>query len=303
MAAVEQNETADIQFGELEGLRHAANSKKNRIHIIFGVIAVAVAALAISLFGFPGLVFAGFMVGGGWYYFIDQENKKFGKLFKAKVMVPSLLKRFPNLTYHEKGISKDHFLAGELYKKSRVDRYNSEDTFAGHHGKTKFRFSEVHAERESGDSDGGRSYVTIFQGVFMIADFNKSLKGTTRVIQGGDNFFKKLLNRKTQVSLDHPEFEEIFNTYADDQIEARYILSSAMMERIMQLQAKWREEIRVSFIRDHVFIAINHKRNLFEPNMKKEVDQSQIERIHDEVEMCLSIIDSLDLNTRIWTKE
>ena len=114
--------------------------------------------------------------------------------------------------------------------------------------------------------------MTIFQGIYMIADFNKTLNGTTRILQAGDNFLKKLMNRKTQVSLDNPAFEKIFNTYSDDQVEAMYILSPSMMERIMKLQEKWQEEIRISFIRDHVFIAINHKRNLFEPNIGKEVN-------------------------------
>jgi len=45
--------------------------------------------------------------------------------------------------------------------------------------------------------------------------------------------------------------------------------------------------------------------NLFEMNMCKEIKANQVKRIHDEVEMCLSIIDSLGLDMRIWmwTKE
>lgn len=293
----------EVRFAELEEARKASNAKKQKIHILFGGIALVVAVILFSALGFFFIFLGGVLIAALWYYFIDKENQKFGKLFKKMVMVPSLLKRFPEMSYHEKGISKEHFLRSELYKKQKVDRYRSEDMFSGYHGKTQFRFSEVHAEQEKSDSDGGSSYVTVFQGIYMIADFNKSLNGTTRVIQASDNFFKKLINRKTQVSLEHPDFEERFNTYSDDQVEARYILSTAMMERILQLQAKWKDELRLSFIKDHVFIAINHKENLFEPNMKREINQDQIKRIHEEVDMCLDIIDVLDLNTRIWTKE
>lgn len=298
-----KEQVADVQFNELEEIRNQTNARKNRLHLIFGVVGAVVVVAFLIYAKFPFAIMGALGVGAGWYYFIDRENKKFGQLFKSKVMVPALLKRFPNLMYQEGGISREHFLTGELYEKGKVDRYTSEDQFSGHHGKTKFRFCEAHAEKKSSNSNGNNSYSTIFQGVFMIADFNKSLNGKTRIIQASDNFFKKLFNRKTQVSLEHPEFERIFNTYSDDQIEARYILSTSMMERIMQLQAKWKEEIRISFIKDHVFIAINHKRNLFEANMRKQIDSQQIKRILDEVEMCLSIIDSLDLNTRIWTKE
>lgn len=293
----------DIRFDELEVARQSSIKKKKQIHILFGFIALLVGVMLIVWANFVFMMFGGFAIAAIWYYFIDEENKKFGKLFKLNVMVPSLLKRFPNMSYQEKGISEDHFVRSELYKRNEVDRYSSEDEFRGTHGKTKFRFSEVHVEQESSNSDGGSSYTTIFQGVFMIADFNKSLNGKTRVIQASDNFFKKIVNRKTQVALEYPDFEKVFNTYSDDQIEARYILSTAMMERILNLQAKWREELRISFIRDHVFIAINHKQNLFEPNMKQEINHLQLRRIHEEVEMCLEIIDALDLNTRIWTKE
>ncbi|NVK65038.1 MAG: DUF3137 domain-containing protein [Flavobacteriales bacterium] len=296
-------QAVEARFDELEQIRNEANAKKNRIHWIFGPILFAVLAVLLMYTSFPFPFMGVIVVAGGWFYFINKENEKFGKLFKTKVMVPSLLKRFPHLTYHEKGISKEHFLTSELYKISKVDRYKSEDMFSGVHGKTKFRFCEAHAEEKRKNSKGGSSYHTVFQGVYMIADFNKSLKGTTRVLQASDNFIKKLFNRKTQVSLDHPEFEEIFNTYSDDQIEARYILSPAMMERIVELQSRWDEDIRISFIRDHVFIAIHHKKNLFEANMKKEINADQVKRIYEEVEMCLSIIDLLDLNTRIWTKE
>ena len=293
----------NIRFDELEQERKVTNKKKQQIHILFGVIMLLAAIVLIKWAYFIFIGIGLFLVAIIWYYFIDVENRKFGRLFKMKVMVPSLLKRYPSMSYQEKGISEDHFLRSELFKRNQVDRFNSEDQFSGTHGKTKFRFSEVHVEQESGNSDGGSSYTTVFQGIFMIADFNKSLKGTTRVIQESDNFLKKIVNRKTQVSLEYPDFENIFNTYSDDQIEARYILSTAMMERILNLQAKWKEELRISFIRDHVFIAINHKVNLFEPNMKQEINQDQLKRIHEEVEMCLEIIDTLDLNTRIWTKE
>lgn len=304
---MEDNNRAEgftAQFSELELARKRMISVKNKIHILFGILTLAVFIAVLLIFKkFFVAIALGVLIAGGWYYLIDRENNKFGQLFKQLVMIPFLLEQFPSMVYHREGIEKKAFLASELYKKNDVDRYNSEDMFSGMHGKTKFRFSEVHAEREHRDSDGGSSYVTIFQGIFLIADFNKSLKGSTRVVQAKDNFFKKFLNRKKQVSLEHPEFEGIFNTYGDDQIEARYILSTAMMERILKLQAKWKDELRISFIRDHVFIAVNHKRNLFEPDLGREIDKTQLDRIMDEVSTCLEIMDILDLNTRIWTKE
>ena len=88
------------------------------------------------------------------------------------------------------------------------------------------------------DSKGNpkTTYSTIFQGVFMIADFNKKLKYYTKVIESSGDFFAKIFYNRTKVELENPVFEKIFNTYSKNQIEARYILSPAMMERILEFR-------------------------------------------------------------------
>ena len=179
--------------------------------------------------------------------------------------------------------------------------------FYGLRGKTNYKFSEVHVEerRTTTDSKGRTKthYVTIFKGIFMIADFNKHLTTTTRVIRGGDNFFEKLFAGKSKVTLENPTFENIFNTYSSDQVEARYILSPAMMERILELKELFNSNINLSFTGNHVYLAISKSKNHFEPKLGKKIDINQLERIYQEIEACLKIIDTLDLNTRIWTKK
>ena len=130
MVEVQQGEVEDNGFGKLEEIRAAANLKKKRIHLIFSLIALVAVTLVITFFGFTGLIFAGVAVGGGWFFFINLENKKFAQQFKENVLVPSLLKRFPDLTYNTQGISKEHFLRSELFKKSRVDGNVSLDSFS-----------------------------------------------------------------------------------------------------------------------------------------------------------------------------
>jgi len=284
--------------------------KRNQGFYIFGLIVLCILSFVIAakftqnpFFGaFPALAFV--MV---FLAIRKSQKKKIANLFKSSILIPAIQKGFPELKYRSNpGVHKSDFLASTLYTSGQVDRYNSEDLFEGNHGDTAFRFSEVHAERREtrSDGNGGSSthYVTIFRGIFMVADFNKSLSYTTRVIQARDGFFEKLFNRKTKVSLENPEFEKIFNTYCEDQVEARYILSTAMMERIVKLQKMWNDKVNLSFSGNHVYIAINHARNLFEPDLSDKMELEQVERIFKEINACLKIIDTLDLNTRIWTK-
>lgn len=237
-----------------------------------------------------------------------QTKRKLTANFKENVLLPSLKKKHPQLNYNQSAsISRDEFVASEIFSSFRVSRFNGEDLFSGIEGKTHFKFSEVHAEerRTRSNGKGGTQtyYVTIFKGIFMIADFNKRLSYTTRVIQAADGFFEKLFAGKSKVSLEHPVFEKMFNTYSQDQVEARYILTPAMMERLVELQKQWSSNLNVSFKGNNMFVAISNPYNHFEPNLRKEIDIPQIERIFDEIESCLSIINTLDLNTRIWTKD
>lgn len=242
------------------------------------------------------------------FYVSNKTKREIIDRFKTKVLIPSIQKKHPSMQYNQNAsITKGEFVASEIFSNFRINRFSGEDLFSGIEGKTKYKFSEVHAEERRTRTDSkGRTqtyYVTIFKGIFLIADFNKELKYTTRVVQAADNFFEKLFAGKSKVSLEHPEFEKKFNTYSQDQVEARYILTPAMMERVLKLQKEWNTKVNMSFKGQHLFVAIHHTHNHFEPQLKKEIDIKQIERIFDEVEDCLGIIHTLDLNTRIWTKE
>jgi hypothetical protein len=265
---------------------HAYLSGREDLYLVYGIIVVVTLILSIVI-----------------TYF---SRGKITKEFKLNVILPSINNR-ENINYaHDKSVTKYEFINSEIYSAGKVDRFKGEDLFYGKRGKTTYKFSEVHAEERRTRTDSkGRTktyYVTVFKGIFMMADFNKHLTTTTRVIKGGDGFFEKLFAGKTKVTLENPIFEKIFNTYSTNQVEARYILSPAMMERILELQELFDTKINLSFTGNHVYLAINIYTNHFEPKLGKKIDVKQLERIYQEIEACLKIIDTLDLNTRIWTK-
>jgi len=156
-------------------------------------------------------------------------------------------------------------------------------------------------------------YTTIFKGVFFVADFNKHFKTHTLVLP---DTAEKLLGKIGQslqamsgsrgelIKLEDPEFEKEFCVYGDDQIEARYILSPALMQRIVEFKRKWNTKVYLSFRDSKVYIAIKLNKNLFETRLFKSiVDYAFIEENIRFLVLLTGIVEDLNLNTRIWTKQ
>ncbi len=246
--------------------------------------------------------------------------------FKFKHMIIGrLVQRYdPGLRYEPTdGITRDEFEASQIYRR-RIDRYKSEDLITGRIGATTFRLSEIHAEYKvkKRTSKGGTQtkWETLFRGVFFIADFNKRFNGTTVVLPdlvertlGG---FGKLLqewggNLGAQpgqvVRLEDPVFEKMFAVYATDQVEARYILSTSLMQRLIQFSQNAGIFTSLSFINSQVYVAIPSTKDRFEPPFlfaKGDlVNLADLQTYLNDICLAEDIINDLNLNLRIWGKD
>ena len=65
--------------------------------------------------------------------------------------------------------------------------------------------------------------------------------------------------------LEDPAFEKLFAVYATDQVEARYLLSPSLMERLVASRQKLDAKVQAAFMDDHVILAIPDAYNRFEP--------------------------------------
>ncbi len=220
----------------------------------------------------------------------------------------------PQLFYDVQGhIPQGEFAKSQLFS-SDIDRFRGEDLVQGTLSQTQFRFSQVHAEKRVKTKNGHR-WVTIFQGLFFIADFNKNFVGSTVVLPDTaqklfGNFGQTLQSWGTSFSgrelvrLEDPEFEQQFAVYSTDQVEARYILSPALMRRLLDLKRDKGCEVYVSFVSPHVKVALPQTHSFFDPPLRGPVlPLEKVEKFLDELHDVLEIITQLDLNTRIWTKD
>lgn len=224
------------------------------------------------------------------------------------------------LGYNKSGmVGREEFTASHLFN-DRPGEYHGDDLVSGTIGETAIRFSEVHAKRvdiirqRSGSSSTNktrRKITPIFDGLFFVADFNKSLKGTTVVLPDrlqkmfGDlgQALQGLNVRDGQlIKLEDPEFERQFVVYGEDQIEARYVLSASLMQRLVKFQARANKDLRISFSGSKLYAAIPFEGELFEPRIRESLlNISHIREYYDDMKLVIDIVDELNLNTRIWT--
>lgn len=244
------------------------------------------------------------------------RDKTFYTDFKKQVIERIVTFVSPDLTYEPKNhIGSDSFQRSRIFLKN-VDRYNGDDMVQGKIEKTQIWFSEVKAEYKSTttDSKGNTktTWHTIFKGMFFIADFNKHFQTSTVVLPNRlgkgflASFFNKmnLTRREKLVKLEDPDFNKHFVVYGEDQVEARYVLSTSLIRRITEFKERHPNPLYISFVNSFLYIAIAYKKDLFEPSYFKKLTRFElVKEFFEEIHLAVSIVEELNLNNRIWTKQ
>lgn len=252
---------------------------------------------------------------------IYQFKHNYVSCFKFRIMKPLVKFISEDLKYEEKGFVKSKFFRGSQLFRDSLDRYTGEDYVSGKVGVTVLEFSEILAQEETKPArmDRGREippeYSTIFRGLFLRADFNKTFKGLTVVVpdftrKKVGNFLSRFMQKNSrrrrghQIKLENIEFNKRFNVFSDNQVEARYILTPAFMARVIDFHDKSNRPLYMSFFKDNIYIAIKTGRDMFEPSIFRTADNYQsIKRFYDDFCFAVGIVEDLNLNTRIWSKE
>ncbi|MBK7441553.1 MAG: DUF3137 domain-containing protein [Bacteroidetes bacterium] len=298
-------------LSELEILRKA---QLRRLRFMW--IATVVSLLLGFITLMPPLILVFLLISLLLYFFFFGFKRKRPD-FKAeykKVVIGKLIQFVaPDLVF-----TPNLFIPQSQYNTSKIflsspDIYKGEDLVEGKIDKTQVKFCELHTQDRQTDSKGRTHYVTIFKGLFFIADFNKNFAGQTYVLSDfGERFlggFGKMLQnlsvgRPDVVRLEDVEFEKQFVVYSTDEVEARYILSPSFMEQIMAFKNKTNAKIQFSFVGNNIYMAMPMKENLFEPSLRKTVmNFEDIKSYYSQLQFCVSIVDALNLNTRVWTKQ
>lgn len=301
--SVTQSLSSTLQ--SLEEKRIELKKQGHSTGIWAGVILFAVGSvISLYLGALFGIIIALIIGLLAYYWCVNSQSQELSVYYKKEVITKVLQSFCEDAAFiPEQGIDENVFINSNLF--ISPDRYHTEDLIKGRVGKTVFRCAEVHAEEKktSVNSKGQtRTYwVDIFKGFIFIADFHKDFQGQTTVVR---NSLLKWNFSGSRVKLENPDFEKIFDVYSTNQVEARYLLSPSMMEQLVALDRGMNKSIKISFRNSSILIAIPESKDHFEANIWKSInDLNQLKSDFSTIHMLVSIVDSLNLNTRIWTKE
>lgn len=301
------------QLAALEDLRSECRRKSKVAYYFFAGAILPVAGFHYFLgsetakpWTFLGVVL--FVIGGAIY---AKQVKRYETEVKRQIIPVIVGTISPGVNY-----DGAHHVEETEYNNSRLfpraDRYRGEDLLHGKLGATDFKISEIHTQRRR-KTKNKTKYTTLFKGVFMVADFHKHFNGRTQVLPDtAERLFGHFLGRKMQktgrqgmelVELEDVDFEKEFAVYSSDQTEARYILSTSLMRRILQLKQSWDSNIYLSFSDGKIYLAIRTTKDFFKVNFYKPITVQKIWVYLEELLACLDMIEELNLNLRIWSKE
>lgn len=204
--------------------------------------------------------------------------------------------------------TKQDFLNMDLFSQ-RTEKWSAEDEVTGRKNAVTYTILEGKATRTEGSGKSRRTVVT-FRGSIARLDFNKNFFGQTIVVPENDSKILGLFghastrHQKELCQLENVEFEARYSVYATDQQQARYILTPKMMELILEASAA-NPGLRMSFQDSSVFITIPSTTNRFEVGSifaGRITPETACGELVEVVSLAERLIDTLDLETRIWTR-
>ena len=181
---------------------------------------------------------------------------------------------------------------------SEVSSSEGDDYFQGKYKSVGITLSE---EKHTQDKD--KNKITTFRGIIILLDMDKAFQGKTIVKKDYGWLMNKFKRDKRylgeEVELEDVVFEKYFDVFSDDQVEARFLLTTAFMERILKLKKLFKgKSIEFSFFDNKLLIKIPTKKDMFEPSslFKPATDYNRIEQAFNQFCAVFAIIDILKLN-------
>lgn len=223
--------------------------------------------------------------------------KEFENDIKKKVM-PQLLSSLKTIRWiQEKAITDSFINQSELF--TVYNRRYDDDHFIGKYKNVAIEICETELGYYTRCGKNS-SYSVRFKGVLVCLKPDRTYKGTVLIKKQG------LLNTKPkgleQINLEDIEFEKQFNVYSDDQIEARYVLTTAFMERFKNLAFAFKaNKIEASIKNQGILIGLTVKHDLFKvAKLYKPIcDYAQFKQMAEEFASILELIEELKMDQNI----
>ena len=188
------------------------------------------------------------------------------------------------------------------------DRFRADDLVCANAGGVDFIFCDIRLEKDIGTGIPfifKNNYATFFEGPFFVANFNKKIRSDVFVFSNTtlppSELRHKLLGGR-EIPIDNADFNQNFTIYANDAMTAMYVLTPALMEKILSLKQLVKSNISLSFKQNKIYIAIARGTDSFEPSLDQPILNARIAKdIKADLDAMLQIVKILRLNEKIWT--
>lgn len=186
------------------------------------------------------------------------------------------------------------------------NRQTCSDHVSGRVDDVGFEIVEANLVQRSRNRKNETTDTTVFHGLLARFDFPKPFKARTLVLADRGAIFNALgglFGSDERVRLEDPRFENAFEVYSPDQIEARYLLTPAFMERLLALKARVDCPLCAAFDQGQLWLAIDGRREYF-PRFSVWRDlrgTDQVHRLLNDIHLIgdMARILQLDSDTRV----
>ena len=253
-------------------VREEARATTRKRYLIAAVAAIPVLAVIwllplgqFSMF----LTFAGAM---GAFWWCQQPSMQAKKATKSGIN--DAIARALGLSYSHDcpaGVGFERAKAHKMFP--GYTRANHEDLWSGEMAGLPFSLHETHLEERRGSGKNSR-WVTVFRGPVITFGYARDFYATTLLERSGKHRRFGFFGEKDELKVDgvvlekadmvHPDFEDSFTVYTNDQTEARFLVHPRYIEKLIALEQAFRGQGIATLFKDRELTVVLKTENMFE---------------------------------------
>jgi hypothetical protein len=253
-----------------------------------------------GLFAVPAWCFLGFCAVGLVVFFIvahiqNNEYMKFlnpyNAMFKTRFLPGVIESRLDKVHTFEpqNGLSREIVIKSGIFP--NFDKIATNDYLRATHKGVNFEYCDMQLQEEQTytDSDGDThtSIVTVFLGIFIVAEFDHFADTPVFIKAGGG---------KGNVSTEYTLFNNTFSVFCDNPVDALRILTPQMMDDILEIKNLCKKPINIAFSDDKIYFNTEPGRDLLEVvyDIKKTIPEAA-KLIDEDIDFITGILDLLNM--------
>lgn len=273
---------------------------------IFNAIGIICIAAGIGLFFVVPIVgILCFVIGGIIVAVSGNRTHQFRLKFKENVITKLIKEELGPEAHYDAtgGISMNEINMLKFAK--RPDRHHTEDYIRASYNGVPYEICDCSMEEriETRDAKGNRSvsYRTYFKGRVIKIDFKRDLNMDLKVVQGAPEGFSN--EGMTKFETEVIDFNKKFKCYTKNQEDGFYILTPAMISKMMEFEKLYHGGLGFIFKNNIFYVLINNSGNSLEVNIRKPIDETQLAKLRSDLLLAPSIINEFNMDSSKFNEE